>query len=155
VLPLDRSLAMPVVHADDVADAVVRVLESRAPGAFNLAAAPAVTAEDIARVLGARLVHVPAVAVRTAVSLSWHARIQQLDAGWIDLAYAVPLMDTTRARSELGWSPTLDAVSVLTETVEGMRDAAADRSPVLRPRSVASALSAFVRHGPVSSRQRP
>lgn len=155
VLPLDRSLAMPVVHADDVADAVVRVLESRAPGAFNLAAAPAVTAEDIARVLGARLVHVPAVAVRTAVSLSWHARIQQLDAGWIDLAYAVPLMDTTRARSELGWSPTLDAVSVLTETVEGMRDAAADRSPVLRPRSVASALSTFVRHGPVSSRQRP
>jgi UDP-glucose 4-epimerase len=155
VLPLDRRLAIPMVHADDVADAIVRLLESRAPGAFNLAAAPAVTADDIAEVLGARLVHVPAAAVRAAVSLTWHARLQQLDAGWIDLAYALPLMDTSRAASELGWSATKDAVSVLAETMDGMREGAADRSPVLRPRSVAGALGRFVRGGPVSSRRRP
>jgi nucleoside-diphosphate-sugar epimerase len=155
VLPLDRSLVIPMVHADDVADAIVRVLEGRVPGAFNLAADPAVTADDIAGVLGARLVHVPAAAVRAAVSLSWHARLQQLDAGWIDLAYAVPLMDTSRAASELGWSATRDGVSVLAETVEGMREGATDRSPVLRPRSVPAAVGRFVRHGPVSSRRHP
>jgi UDP-glucose 4-epimerase len=155
VLPLDRALAIPMVHADDVADAIARTLEGRVPGPFNLAAAPAVTADDLAVVLGARLVHVPAAAVRAAVSLSWHARLQQLDAGWIDLAYAVPLMDTSRARSELGWSPTKDAVSVLAETVDGMRDAATDRTPVLRPRSVPAALGRFVRRGPVSARRRP
>ncbi len=155
VLPLDRGLAIPMVHADDVADAIVRVLESRVPGAFNLAAEPAVTADDIAAALGARLVHVPAAAVRASVSVSWHARLQQLDAGWIDLAYAVPLMDTSRAVSELGWSATRDAVSVLTETVEGMSEGAADRTPVLRPRSVIGALGRFVRRGPVGSRRRP
>jgi nucleoside-diphosphate-sugar epimerase len=155
VLPLDRGLAIPMVHADDVADAIVRVLDARAPGAFNLAAAPAITADDIAVVLGARLVHVPSAAVRAAVSLSWHARLQPLDAGWIDLAYALPLMDTSRATSELGWSPTTDAVSVLAETVEGMRERASDRSPVLRPRSVPAALARFLRRGPVSSRQHP
>jgi UDP-glucose 4-epimerase len=155
VLPLDRGLAIPMVHADDVADAIVRALEARVPGAFNLAAAPAITADDIAVVLGARLVHVPAAAVRAAVSLSWHARLQQLDAGWIDLAYALPLMDTSRAASELGWRATRDAVSVLAETVEGMREGASDRSPVLRPRSVPAALGRFVRHGPVSTRRRP
>jgi nucleoside-diphosphate-sugar epimerase len=155
VLPLDRRLAVPMVHADDVADAIVRVLEARAPGAFNLAAAPAVTADDIAVVLGARLVPVPAAAVRAAVSVSWHARLQQLDPGWIDMAYALPLLDTARATSELGWSATRDAVSVLAETVEGMRERAADRSPVLRPRSVPAALGRFVRRGPVSSRRRP
>jgi UDP-glucose 4-epimerase len=101
------------------------------------------------------LVHVPAKAVRTAVSLSWHARVQQLDAGWIDLAYAVPLLDTSRAASELGWSATRDGVSVLAETVDGMSEASADRSPVLRPRSVPDALSRFARRGPVSSRQQP
>jgi UDP-glucose 4-epimerase len=154
VLPLDRDLAIPMVHADDVADAIVRMIGATVPGAFNLAAPPAVTADDIAVVLGARLVHVPAAAVRAAVSLSWHARIQQLDAGWIDLAYAVPLMDTARATSELGWSATKDAVSVLAETVDGMREGAADRSPVLRPRSVPAALERFVRRGPVSSRRR-
>jgi UDP-glucose 4-epimerase len=155
VLPLDRGLAVPMVHADDVADAVVRVLESRAPGAFNLAAGPAITADDIAAALGARLVPVPAAAVRAAVSLSWHARLQQVDAGWIDLAHAVPLMDTSRAVAELGWAPSNDALSVLAETVEGMRAGAADHSPVLRPRSVAGALGRFVRRGPVSARRRP
>ena len=155
VLPLDRGLAIPMVHADDVADAIVRVLEARVPGAFNVAAAPAITADDIAVVLGARLVHVPAAAVRAAVSLSWHARLQPLDAGWIDLAYALPLMDTSRAASELGWRATRDAVSVLAETVEGMRDGASDRSPVLHPRSLPAALGRFVRQGPVSTRRRP
>jgi nucleoside-diphosphate-sugar epimerase len=155
VLPLDRGLAVPMVHADDVADAIVRALEARAPGAFNLSAAPAVTADDIAVVLGARPVHVPSGVVRAAVSLSWHARLQQLDPGWIDLAYAVPLLDTARAASELGWSARTDAVSVLAETVDGMRQGASDRSPVLRPRSVPAALGRFVRRGPVSSRPRP
>lgn len=154
-LPLDKGLVVPMVHADDVADAVVRVLESRAPGAFNLAAEPPVTAADIARVLGARLVHVPSGAVRAAVSLSWRARVQQVDPGWVDMGFALPLLDTARASSELGWSPTKDALTVLAETVEGMREGAADRSPVLRPRSVASAVARFVRRGPVSSRERP
>ncbi len=152
-LPLDRRLAIPMVHADDVADAVVRVLGSRATGAFNIAAPPAVTAEGIARVLGTRLVHVPAAAVRAAVSTSWHARLQQLDAGWVDLAYAVPAMDTSRAQSELGWSADRDAMSVLAEVVDGMRAGATDRSPVLRPRSVPSAVGRFLREGPVSSRR--
>lgn len=155
VLPLDRDLVIPMVHADDVAEAVATALEVRAAGAFNLAASGGVTADDIAGVLGARPVHVPASLVRAAVSLSWHARLQQLDPGWIDLAYAVPLMDTSRAAFELGWSATKDAVSVLAETVEGMRTAASGRSPVLRPRTVPGAMRRFVRRGPVSSRRRP
>src|SRR5690606_1582984 len=38
VLPLDRRLKVPMVHADDVAEAIRLVLRDRAPGAFNLAA---------------------------------------------------------------------------------------------------------------------
>lgn len=153
VLPVDRGLVVPMVHADDVADAVVRALEARAQGAFNLAAAPAITAQHVADALGARLVHVPAAALRAAVSASWHARVQPLDPGWIDLAFAVPLLDTTRALTELGWSPTRDARSVLAETLDGMRDADSAHSPVLRPRTVAGGLLRAVRRGPVSSRR--
>ncbi|PKH40440.1 Nucleoside-diphosphate-sugar epimerase [Nocardioides alpinus] len=153
VLPLDRGLAIPMVHADDLAEATVLALESVAPGAFNVAAAPTVTADDIARALDARMVHVPAAAVRAAVSMSWHARLQPLDAGWIDLAYAVPLMDTSRATSELGWSAAKDATQVLTETVRGMQDGGSDLSEVLRPRTVAGAIRRFLRDGPVSRRR--
>jgi UDP-glucose 4-epimerase len=155
VLPLDRRLMIPMVHADDVADAIDRVLEARAPGAFNLASDPAVTSAAIAGVLGARLVHVPSSLVRPGVSLSWHARLQPVDPGWLDLGFSVPLLDTTRARRELGWEPTKDALSVLDETLAGMREAASDRSPVLRPRSVPAQVARALRRGPVTSRHLP
>jgi len=140
VVPIDAGLVIPMVHADDVADAIARILEARAPGAFNLAAEPPVTAQDVADALGARLVHVPSGVVRAAVSASWHARVQPLDPGWIDLGYAVPLLDTARARTELGWAPVTDAATVLAETLAGMQDSAWSGSAVLRPRTVGGGL---------------
>lgn len=71
------------------------------------------------------------------------------------MAYALPLPDTTRAESELGWTPGTDALATLAETVRGMQEAASERTPVLRPRTVAGAMSRFVRRGPVSSRRTP
>ncbi|HET6563326.1 MAG TPA: NAD-dependent epimerase/dehydratase family protein [Marmoricola sp.] len=155
VIPLDRRLCVPMVHADDVARAIGLVLERRAGGAFNLAADPPLSTERIAKAFGARPVHVPAAVVRAAVSASWHARLQQVDPGWVDLGFAVPLLDTGRATRELGWAPTVDGMTVFEETLSGMRDAAADRSPVLRPRTVLGQLKATLARGPVSSRQEP
>jgi len=155
VLPLDRRLAIPMVHADDVADAIERVVEGRVPGPFNLAAEPAVTTAAIAGVFGARLVHVPAPLLRVALTLAWKARIEQLDPGWLDLGFAVPLMDTSRASVELGWEATVNALSVLEETVSGMREGASDASPVLRPRSVPGQVLGALRDGPVSYRREP
>ena len=42
LLPLDRRLCIPLIHADDVADAISRVIDKRAAGPFNLAADPPV-----------------------------------------------------------------------------------------------------------------
>jgi len=155
VLPLDRMLTFPCVHAADVADAVVRVLEQEAVGAFNLAAEPPITRDDIAQALGARGVHVDRRLLRAAVALSWRGRLQSLDPGWIDLAFAVPLLDAGRARRELGWQPQVDAREALAETLKGMANAAAAPSPVLRPRSVAQQVGRFLRHGPVGGRRLP
>ena len=154
VLPMDRGLRMPMVHSDDVADALVRILEQRPGGAFNLAAEPPITAERIAEVLGARLVHVPSSVVRAAMSAAWHLHLQQVDTGWLDMGFALPLLDTTRAQQELGWTPTHDAVSVFREVVEGMRDAASGSTPVLRPRSVVQTLTDAARRGAVAVRDR-
>lgn len=155
VLPLDPSLRLPVVHADDVADAVARVLDQRADGAFNLADEPPLTAHDVATVLGARLLPLPAPVLRAAVSASWHARAQPLDPGWVDLAFATPLMDTGRARRELGWAPTRGALAVLRETVDGMASADAGATPALRPRHVVGALRDAALRGSVAVRERP
>jgi nucleoside-diphosphate-sugar epimerase len=155
LLPVDRGLLIPMVHADDVAEAVARALESGTPGAFNLAADPAITVEHIAGALGARHVHVPLPVVRAAVSGSWHARLQPLDPGWIDLAGSVPLMDCSRAERELGWVPAVDAVTTLEEVVDGMATRAHLPTPSLRPRALADLSRRFATEGPVSRRRRP
>jgi nucleoside-diphosphate-sugar epimerase len=155
VLPIDRRLSVPVVHADDVAQAVVQVLERRVGGAFNLASGGPVTSELVGAALRARPVHVPARALRGAVAALWHARLEQLDPGWIDLAYAVPLMDTSRAERELGWQPRHTEVEVLDEIVAGMVRAESSPSPVLRPRRVLDNLRSAVADGPVHRRARP
>ena len=154
VLPLDRAMVIAMVHADDVADAFVRCVEGRVPGAFNLAAG-AVTVDDIADALGAKHVQVPTALVRAAASLTWHARIQQVDPGWIDLARNAPVLDTARARRDLRWAPTAAAREVLDEVVAGVSGADAGSTPVLRPRGVRRELAALLQRGPVSRRREP
>lgn len=155
VLPLDRRLRIPMVHADDVADAVARVVERSAGGAFNLAAEPPITTQRIAEALGARPVHVPSAVLRPIASAAWHARLQPVDTGWLDMAFALPLLDCSKANGELDWVPAKDGVTVLREVVDGMRDRAAGHTPVLRRRTVPRALSDFLSRGPVDQRNRP
>ena len=153
VLPLDRRLTIPLVHADDVATAVLSAIEREAGGAFNLAAEPAISREDIAEALHARPVHVPEPLIRGVVAATFAARMQRIDAGWIDLAFAAPLLDTTRARTQLGWEPQVDARAALAEAIDGIADAASTSSPVLRPRTLGRQFRELLRNGPITTRK--
>jgi nucleoside-diphosphate-sugar epimerase len=155
LLPLDRRLVLPVVHSDDVADAVARMLDRRAEGPFNLAAEPPVTREVIARVLGATPVHVPRALLRSLAASTWRLHLQRTDPGWLDLAFAVALLDTTRARRELGWSASVPADVAIDQAVHGMADAAAAPSPTLRGRSITGELAALLTRGPIGRRRLP
>ena len=153
VLPLGRSFTVPVVHADDVAAAVLAAVDRRAAGAFNLAAEPPVTGVDIADRLRAWSIDLPPWVIGRAARLAFAARISRIDAGWIDLAYAVPLLDTSRARDVLGWTPHIGAVAALDETLAGVRSAAATGSPALRRRTVLNQVTDLVTGGPITRRR--
>jgi UDP-glucose 4-epimerase len=47
----------------------------------------------------------------------------------------MPLMDTSRARHELGWQPTHSAAEALLELLDGMRRNAGSGTPPLEPSS--------------------
>jgi nucleoside-diphosphate-sugar epimerase len=155
VLPLDRTLVVPLVHAHDVADAIARVLQRRATGPFNLAADPPVTRDVIAAALGARPVHVPMAVLRAVAAVAWRLRLQPLDPGWLDLACAVPLLDSGRAHRELDWTPRVRADAALAEVLAGMADRAGTASPVMRVRSAAAELAAAARGRAIDRRSRP
>ena len=72
---------------------------------------------------------------RAFVDLTWRLHVQPTDPGWVDIGRETPLLDTTRARTELGWTPQYDAAQALLETVDAMSAGRGGGSPVLRPRS--------------------
>jgi len=154
VLPLDRRLIVPVVHADDVAAAIVTAVERRAAGAFNLAAEPPIFWDDIAAVLHAHPVHPPSTLLRAAVAAGWRARLMRLSPGWIDLAFSAPVLDTGRARRVLDWSPRWDARAALADAIAGMTAGAATDSPPLRRRTVVNEATELIRSGPTTRRRR-
>jgi nucleoside-diphosphate-sugar epimerase len=131
-LPLPR-LAVSFVHADDVADAVVRMLDRRAPGPFNLAAEPLLDADALARALGTVRIPVPVLAVRTAVQAAFTARLLPTEPGWVDVGTRVPALDTTRARKLLGWAPVHRGDEVLREFVAALGRGDGAPGPLLRP----------------------
>jgi nucleoside-diphosphate-sugar epimerase len=132
LLPLDHSFVVPFVHADDVADAIVRVIERRSAGPFNLAAEPPLRWADLASVLDARPIHVPARVLRPLVRVSWLLRRQPADRGWFDLAFSAPLLDTGRARDELGWAPAWNSLDALAHLGAGFRTNGEACGPVLQ-----------------------
>jgi UDP-glucose 4-epimerase len=131
-LPLPN-LAVSFVHADDVADALVRILDRRAPGPFNLAAEPLMDAGALARALGTRRVPMPALAVRTAVQAAFTARLIPTEPGWVDIGTWVPALDTTRARRLLDWAPVHRGDDVLRDFVAALGRGEGAPGPLLRP----------------------
>jgi nucleoside-diphosphate-sugar epimerase len=131
LVPGHHRLRLQAVHADDVADAYARVILGDARGAFNIAAGPVLTPQGVAARYHGRVVPVPGAALRAAAALSWKARLQPIDAGWVRLALAAPLLDTGRAERELGWAPAVRADTALAELIDGMaRDAHAASPPM-------------------------
>ena len=133
-VPLPREFVFQAVHADDVAEAYLLALRARAGGAFNIAAEPALGPEHLAAVVGGKAVPAPLSLFRAGAQLTWRARLQPTDRGWVDLAARSPLMATSRARDVLGWQPRHDAQAALKDLVDGLRAGAHGTTPPLRSR---------------------
>jgi nucleoside-diphosphate-sugar epimerase len=134
IAPLPRQVAVQFVHADDVADALVRILRTQSGGAFNLAAEPVLDRDEFAAIFGGVGPAVSPGFLRAAAELSWRARLQPTDAGWIDLGLSVPLMTTDRARDTLGWAPTHTLPNILRTFVAALQRGGGGAGPLLYPR---------------------
>jgi nucleoside-diphosphate-sugar epimerase len=136
VVPDIENLRSQVVHSYDVGEAFrLAIVNEDARGPFNLAAEPVLDAKEIGRILNARPVPMPARLVRAGAGLSWALRLQPVPPGWLDLSRNVPIMDTTRARTELGWTPQHSADEALLDLLEGLRTGSGLDTPPLSPKT--------------------
>jgi nucleoside-diphosphate-sugar epimerase len=132
-VPALPRLRFQAVHSLDVGRAYALAATRQVRGAFNIAADPVLDPGELGRVLGARPVRVPAAPVRAIAAATFALRLQPTEPGWLDMALAVPIMDTTRARTELGWTPQHAATDALRELLGGLQAGAGQDTPPLAP----------------------
>jgi nucleoside-diphosphate-sugar epimerase len=136
VIPDIENLRSQVVHSYDVGEAFrLAIVNEDARGPFNLAAEPVLDANEIGRILNARPVPMSAQLVRAGAGLSWALRLQPVPPGWLDLSRSVPIMDTTKARTVLGWTPQHSADEALLDLLEGLRTGSGLDTPPLSPKT--------------------
>jgi UDP-glucose 4-epimerase len=133
-LPLPR-LAVAFVHADDVADALERIVDRQVPGPFNIAAEPVLDADGIAKALGTRRIPVPAFAVRAGLHAAFAAHLVPTEPGWLDMGTSLPALNTTRARRLLDWAPFHSGDEVLPQFVAALGAGTGGPGALLMPAS--------------------
>ena len=123
VLP-DPGVPFQLVHHDDVAGAMrAAALGGGPPGVYNLAGPGELTVKTLARELGWRSLPVPRLTVDALAAATGRLGFLPAPAQWIS-AFAEPvIMDTAKARRELGWRPARDALHTLRETIAAARGA--------------------------------
>jgi nucleoside-diphosphate-sugar epimerase len=123
VLP-DPGTPFQLVHTEDVALALAAAVRGEGePGVYNLAGAGTVSVADLAHALGWRSVPVPHAGVSIGASIVGLLPLMPPQASWLN-AFRVPVvMDTTRAREQLGWKPLHDTKAVLADTARSAREA--------------------------------
>ena len=133
VVPDLPRLRFQAVHSLDLGEAFRQALARDVSGPFNVAADPVLDPAELGRVLGARPVKLPLRPLRGMVNATYSLRLQPTSTGWLDMALAVPVMDTGRARQELGWTPRRDSGEALLDLIEGIRARAGLDTPPLAP----------------------
>jgi UDP-glucose 4-epimerase len=123
VLP-DVGAPIQLVHHDDVARALAAAIAGRGePGAYNLAGEGEIGIADIARALGWRTVPVPAPAVGLGAALAGRLAFLSPQLEWATALRVPVLMDSAKARRQLGWEPVFDAWETLIQTAVSAREA--------------------------------
>jgi nucleoside-diphosphate-sugar epimerase len=130
ILPLPKDIALQFVHADDVGDAVIRLLQRRAQGSFNIAA-DVLDSHALAALVGGRPVDASPALVRRVISALSFIRLIALTPGWYDVATNTPVMDTSKARRELDWAPARSSTESAIELIDGLAEGAIGTSPAM------------------------
>ena len=110
----DPGFPLQLVHHDDVAAAIALAATTSAPaGAYNIAGDGVVSMSDVVAALGGRPVRVPAVAATVVLGALARLPFVPSAAQWLHVARTSVVMDTSKAKTQLSWTPRYTSAQTL------------------------------------------
>lgn len=94
---------MQFVHEDDLINLIARLLARRQGGVYNVAGNGALKYSQVARLLGKRLLKLPAWLLEPAIRLSWALHLQSASPAGASYIKYPPVVSTARLAEELGF----------------------------------------------------
>ncbi|MGH2918694.1 MAG: NAD-dependent epimerase/dehydratase family protein [Solirubrobacteraceae bacterium] len=111
-------LPLQLVHEHDVGEALRLCIVGAGPaGAYNIAGDGVLTFADVARELGFAGLPAAHAPVRAAARLAARLPFAPASVEWAEAISHPAIMDTTKAKRELGWKPRYTGLEALRETV--------------------------------------
>jgi nucleoside-diphosphate-sugar epimerase len=121
VIP-DPGVTYQLVHHDDVATAIRAAIQGKGEaGIYNLAATGELTLSDLASEMGYYAIPVPELAIDATAQIASRLPFMPPEADWIHALRVPTIMDTTKARRQLGWKPKHTGRDALREMVAALR----------------------------------
>jgi UDP-glucose 4-epimerase len=117
----DPGTPLQLVHHDDVGSAIALAATTSAPpGAYNIAADGVISMSDLADALGARPVRVPRIAATAASEVIARLPFVPTALEWLHVGRTSVVMDTAKAKTQLGWTPKYTAAETLSALAESV-----------------------------------
>lgn len=110
----DPGHPLQLVHHDDVAAAIALAATTTAePGPYNIAGDGTLSLSQVAAALGGRPIRVPAATATIASAALARLPFVPATLEWLHIVRTPVVMDTTRAKRDLGWQPEHTAAETL------------------------------------------
>ncbi len=122
-LPVRVPVAVPdvpvqFIHESDVGRALLQcVVAAGPPGAYNIAADDVVSSVQVAREVGALPIPLPGRPLHRFARVVSRVPGLPSQAQWLEALAHPMVMDTTKARTELGWTPRHSGLEALRDTI--------------------------------------
>ena len=122
-LPIPLPTAAPAiplqfVHEDDVGSALLQcIVAAGPPGAYNIAGDGVLSVVDVAREIGFLVLPLPAAPAHAVARVLSKVPYLPSFAEWVEAMSHPAVMDTSRAKDELGWTPRYTGIEALRDTL--------------------------------------
>ena len=93
------------VHVDDLADALVLLLEGRHAGVFNVAADGYISVIEASDLIGLKARRVPYRLFKRLAAVLWRARLTEAPAGQLEFVIHPWVASNEKLKRETGWTP--------------------------------------------------